>query len=206
MGKVVNKRELSEFLGVSQQTLTEWQADEQFPVVARGARGEENQYDTAEVVNWRIAHAVRKAVQESPRDRLTRLQADMLSLDLAEREKQLIPVDQVEPAWTNLAVTAVAFLRGQPSRLAGLLHATSAMDAKRALLKEAFDEFLTRLGRNGEQVESELEALLAELPTERVERFYAACARARGTTRPLLEDSSPGAFENDDSGRKGDSC
>jgi len=47
----VNKKRLSELLGISEPTLTQYQR-EGMPLVAKGSRGKENEYDVAAVIAW----------------------------------------------------------------------------------------------------------------------------------------------------------
>jgi len=176
MAKIVNKRELGEIIGVSEQTLTTWQS-EGCPMVTHGARGEENCYDTVAVITWRVERAVRQALPESQRDRLTRLQADLIDLQLAEKSKQLVPVDQVEPVWVSRVLAAAAWLQSQPSRLAGILEATPGIEAKRALLKIEFTNFLSNLGINGEAMWQALEELLGRLAESEREEFFHRISR-----------------------------
>jgi phage terminase Nu1 subunit (DNA packaging protein) len=51
MGKVVNKRELSEILGASEAALTEWQRIG-MPMLLDADRGHSNSYDTEAVIRW----------------------------------------------------------------------------------------------------------------------------------------------------------
>lgn len=165
MGREVNQRELSEILGVSHQTMARWSA-EGMPVRRRGVNGQENAYDTREVIDWMIRREVIASGKETQRDRLTRLQADALELDLAERNNALVPADQVGPAWRGWCFTAAAFLHGQRSRLAAELDATPGIEAKRALLGQVFAEFLTKLGTDGEQLQRDVEEFVEKLSTK----------------------------------------
>ena len=170
MTKLVNKRQLAEIVGVSETTLTTWQS-EGLPIVTHGARGEDNAYDTAAAITWRIERAVRQLLPESQRDRLTRLQADLMDLQLAEKNKQLVPVDQVEPIWTSRVLAAAAWLQSQPSRLAGILEATPGIEAKRTALRTEFTNFLSTLGVDGERMWQALEDLLGTLTEADREQF-----------------------------------
>src|SRR5690348_5029844 len=109
MGKIVNQGELAVIFGVSDVTVWEWQK-EGLPILERGERGEAHRYDTASVIAWTVDRELKKVRARSPRDEQIELQNKMLRLDLDEREKRLVPVDQVEPTWKRLAVGASAFL------------------------------------------------------------------------------------------------
>ncbi|SHM05813.1 Phage DNA packaging protein, Nu1 subunit of terminase [Nitrosospira sp. Nsp11] len=144
MGKLVNKRELSEIVGVSERTLTSWQKDG-LPIAGRAARGASGQYDTEKVIAWMIARQVGKVEEESPKDRLSRLQGDKVEIEISEKLKELIPVSEIEPAWFAMVASARSFLRSQPDRLAQLLEVTDGVEAKRDLIAETFDDALRKL-------------------------------------------------------------
>lgn len=170
MARHFNKREVAEILSVSERTLSDWQA-EGMPFVERGVRGEENAYDLRAIMEWHTERAVRKIAPETQRDRLARLQADLLELDLAEKTRNLVPVAEVKPLWDSYVLTAAAFMLGRHSRLAAMLEAAPGIQAKRALLKTEDANFLTKLGGDGERMQGEIEALLATLPAEEASAF-----------------------------------
>ena len=143
----VNKSQLEDILGVSHVTLTDWQ-EHGLPIETRAERkGQSHTYDTGKVIAWMIQRELDKAGIESVRDRLARLQADEVEMRIAEKRGQLIPMDQIEPAWTALVTSARSFLRAEPDRLAHLLDTMEGVDAKRDLLADTYDEFLTKLSR-----------------------------------------------------------
>jgi hypothetical protein len=170
-GRFVNKRQLAEMLDVSSTTLDDWQA-QGLPIQERGAPGQENTYDVAAVFQWYGRRAALKVAGESQGDRHLRLKSDLLERELAEKDKTLVPVDQIEPVWRGAVLAGTSFMLGRHSRLAGLLEATPGVEAKRALLKQEDAEFLAKLGVNGERYMLELQALLDSLSPEVVESFY----------------------------------
>lgn len=144
---VVNKATLSRILGVSERSLTDWQKEEPpLPVIYAGDRGEANEYDTVEVIRWVVDRALRKAQVETPRDRLARVQADMVELELAEKRRDLIPGSEIEPAWAAQMVEVRQAFRAMPANIVPLLaHMDSDADAMRAALDDTVDDILTRL-------------------------------------------------------------
>ena len=97
---IVNKRELSAILGVSERTLTDWQSRELMPIAnAAAERGQAHEYDTKEVIAWMFQRELSRMKHEKPRDRLDRVKADMIELDLAEKLGQLAPLDVIEQTW-----------------------------------------------------------------------------------------------------------
>ena len=141
---IVNKAALSVLIGISQETLTQWQKSG-LPMVYHAGRGGSNQYDTAQVIAWMIERKVGKVRDESQKDRLTRLQGDKVELEIAEKLSQLVPANEVKPAWDAMVASARAYLHPQADRIAQLVEATEGLDAKRDLLAEEFDDILRHL-------------------------------------------------------------
>lgn len=144
MGKIVNKRDLALIVGTSERTLTDWQRDG-MPMLEDNSRGKSNQYDTEQVIRWMVMREMSKLQSETQRDRLARLQADNIELDIAVKRGTLVSVDQVLPAWLSMVASAKSYLRAEPDRMAQMLEVTDGVDAKRDLLQETFDEFLRKL-------------------------------------------------------------
>lgn len=162
MGKIVNQSELAALLGKSDVTVWEWQK-EGLPIETRGENGQANKYDTERVIDWLVQRAVLKVRDESPRDRLTRLQADALEREQSILSNVLVPVDQVQPIWKSRVISAAAFLLSQSSRMAALLESAPGMEGKREVLKIEHGIFLSRLGSNGKQIQAEVDELIKKV-------------------------------------------
>lgn len=145
MGKLVNKRELAETIGVSERTFTEWQRDPAFPIEANGGRGAENTYDTAKVIQWMIDREVSRRAGEKPRDRLDRVKADMVELELAERLGQLAPAAMFERAWADHIVAAKIELTTMGHRLVAEIHALHGIAVDPDLILSRVEEACTKL-------------------------------------------------------------
>lgn len=141
--RVTGQQQLADFLGVVPKTITEWQA-QGLPVQVQGGPGVASEYDSAACVRWLVAREVAKVVSETPKDRLYRLQAERLELEIAESKGLLIPVAAVEPKIAGAVIAAREFLRGEPPRLAVLLDDLDR-PAREQRLREVFDEMLARL-------------------------------------------------------------
>ncbi len=166
MGKTVNKRELAEILGKSERALTDFQ-EEGLPIHRKGARGEENEYDTEAVLEWLVQRALARAGKaESQRDREARLRGDMLEIELAEKNGSIVPADQVDPIWQSRVLAAAFYIASRHSRLAGLLEATPGIEAKRELLKREDADFLSKLGVEGARMQAEVDAMLERLSAD----------------------------------------
>ncbi len=191
MGKTVNQTELAEIFGKSDVTIWEWQKDG-LPMIAQGGSGLANQYDTEACIAWYLAREVAKVSKETSKDRLTRVQADLAELELAERKNVLVPVDQVEPVWQQRVFTAAAFLFGQPSRLAGMLEGTPGIEAKRALLKKEFTEFLDRLGVDGERMQEDVQKFMERMSADDAAALLSRFTKGHGPKPDSAQSAEPG--------------
>lgn len=144
MGRIVNQRELSEITGISQKSLSLWARDG-LPVALETEAGLANQYDTEAVINWYVARESSKHSKETEKDRLSRLQGDKIELELATMRHTLVPVDEIEPAWTGMVVAFRQTLRSVSIRLSHLLVGKDNADAIRVLLDEEHDIALNKL-------------------------------------------------------------
>jgi phage terminase Nu1 subunit (DNA packaging protein) len=142
-GRVVNQREIAEIIGVTQKTIWAWQK-EGMPIAHISDNGLANQYNTADVIAWYCARMARKG-EETPKDRLDRINGDLKEIELAEKLGKLVSVDDVEPAWTSIVLSARQAWLSFPSRVAPLLIQMSSIDAMRDLLTEQIEEILTTL-------------------------------------------------------------
>src|SRR4051812_230328 len=109
MAYLVNQQGLAEILGVNRKTLTMWQR-EGLPIARETPNGFGNEYDVPMVVAWTIERAKAKGTFESEGDRLYRLQADKLEIELAEMRHRLIPVVELVPTWRALQANAAKVL------------------------------------------------------------------------------------------------
>lgn len=104
MGHLCNKAELASILGKSERTLTTWQK-QGLPIHAAGTRGQENLYDTEQVIDWLIRREMEKIlisddgeaiVYEVEKARLTKAQANHEELKVEVLKGELIGADVVE--------------------------------------------------------------------------------------------------------------
>lgn len=117
MGKVVNKRELSDTFDISERTLTEYQKAG-MPMVFNAGRGASNEYDTAQVHTWLLDRALSKVMSETPKDRLDRVKADKIELEIARELGQVAPAAEFERAWSDHIQAARIELLTMPDILA----------------------------------------------------------------------------------------
>lgn len=149
---ICDQATIADICGVTPETIRQWQALG-MPYVPRDAIGGGNQYDSATVLRWRIDYALRRSGMESQKDRLSRLQADRIELELAEMRGNLVPAAEIEPTWAGMVLAARAQLLALPARLAGQIGELTTYDARRALLQAEIDATLSRLSDYSSQRE-----------------------------------------------------
>lgn len=114
-----NKTDLAEILGVSERTLTDWQ-DEGMPIVARGERGQANAYDTVAVITWMEAREIAKARASTPRDRLDLARERLVRIEIADKERKLVPMDEMRRLFDLAVIVWREKLLQLPARFAHL--------------------------------------------------------------------------------------
>ena len=136
----VNKRELSEIFGVTQQTLDKWQ-HAGMPH-KKGVKGRENEYDTAECIDWRM-HG-QDIDYKKERARLTKAQADEQEMKNQIMNGELVAADDIIEKWSTIATNVKNRMLSVPSRAATLLQGVDGVKETKkiieGLVKEALKE------------------------------------------------------------------
>ena len=170
MTRIVNKRQLADFLGFSEPSLTAWQGeDPPMPVLRHGVSGSENEYSSADVVTWLVERTRRKACTTTPRDRLYLADAELREIELAHKRGELVPAADVEGHWAGLVLGARKALLALPGPLAQRLETSPGVDSKRQVLREEIDRALADLATG-----DDLERLFEEYVARFVRRVAAA--------------------------------
>lgn len=142
--RITGQEAIADAFRVAPKTIVEWQEDG-FPVAERGGPGVPSVYELADCINWLVKREVRKVQEETPRDRLARVQAESIEMDNAVKRGQLIPADLVEPQWRAACVAARELLLRDRRRLATLLASATTQQQREQLILETHDAFLRRL-------------------------------------------------------------
>ena len=146
---LVNKRQLSEIVGVSERSLTEWQK-EGLPVASYADnRGQANEYESAAVIRWMVQRELERLNKEKPRDRLDRLKADAIELDLKERTGELAPAALFERAWADHILAARTEFLTLPEQLAIELSATVGVEIDPDAIASHINKALEKLANYG---------------------------------------------------------
>ena len=159
--RVQGQERVAELFGVAPKTIVEWQ-EHGFPVAVKGGPGVPSEYDAPACIRWLVEREVKKVSgPESPKDRLSRVQAERIEMEMARERRQLVPADEIEPLWRSAVLSAREFLRGEPMRLAMLMIGKDRGQVEQ-LLRETFDEFLSRLSNWRAEPDDEESALAQE--------------------------------------------
>ncbi|RRV18116.1 terminase small subunit [Pseudomonas saudiphocaensis] len=146
MGRQVSKAELAEIVGRDERTLSRWQ-NEGMPVLEIGlGRGNENQYDTEEVIAWLMQLATLNGKKESVRDRLDRIKGDREELALAkDLEEVVVAAELIERFETMVTAAKVELLNTYPENLASDLSARYGVEVDEQLIREPLEAILREL-------------------------------------------------------------
>ena len=142
--RIIGQERVADLFGVAPKTIVEWQ-EAGFPVAQRGGPGVPSEYESADCIAWMVNRELGKVQNESPRDRVFRLQADNLEIDLAEKRGRLIPVDAVEPKWRAACLAAREALLRDRRRLAARLDGVTDRQERERLIGECHETFLRKL-------------------------------------------------------------
>lgn len=141
--RIISQAQMAALFGVSEEAINQWQ-QQGMPVAQHGGNGVPNEYESAPCIRWLVDREVGKVRGESAKDRLLNLQAEEITMRLAEKRGKLIPAAAIEPALRTAMISAREFLRSQPPRLAvSLVGATR--DVIEDQLRDVFDDLLRRL-------------------------------------------------------------
>jgi terminase small subunit / prophage DNA-packing protein len=142
-GRKVDQAELATLFGVSPKTVWEWQA-EGLPFERRAFKGDEHGFDTAQALTWLLRREVAKAAGgETQKDRLARVQADRIELEIAEKRARLVPVEEIEPQWARIvdAVRTELLMLADRTEL-------DLDEVKRDILREVVEGILRNLAHH----------------------------------------------------------
>lgn len=148
-GKIVNRTELAQILGVSLPTINAW-VNDKMPFVSRGGRGKDWQFDTADVIQWRAERAASEAGGalddiDSIDKEIARVKLERERLKYATEAALVVPLDQLERRLSVVFAEIKAAMRNLPGRtVSQLLGETDERKFKRTLAAE-IDRALTAL-------------------------------------------------------------
>lgn len=161
--ELVTRRELAGILGVHPITVKKWE-DQGLPVAERGARGIASKYSVRQVRAWHAARGASPESQEMPTDsigikaRKEHFQTLLAQQKFEERAKRLIPIHEVERAWSMIVVAVRSKLLALPQTLSDKLYREATLHGlegvERALDESVRDVLRELAGVNEDEEEA----------------------------------------------------
>lgn len=119
-GKIVNRQELAEFLGVSLPTINAW-VKQKMPYLQKGARGRDWQFDTAAIVQWRSDLASEQNEERLNLDQIeeetARVKLEQEKLKYARAAQLVVPLEQMERRLAVVFAEVRTAMRNIPNRI-----------------------------------------------------------------------------------------
>jgi len=168
MAKIVNRSELAEIFGKSLPTVSAWVA-RGCPVLERGAKGREWQFDTAAVADWIVGQAVAAAsgdtskmdIEEARRRKLA-AEATLAEMEVDQRGARVILVDDAVRLFGDQCATIRTHLIAMPSNWAPRLHRLKTVAEVFQVLTVAVHETLENLSADRPEYSQKLAQKAAE--------------------------------------------
>jgi phage terminase Nu1 subunit (DNA packaging protein) len=149
-GEIASRGRIADLCGVSAPTVDNWIALG-CPVVTRGGRGRAYEFNSADVVAWRISRAAEEAAGAAPQTeqelRIRRLRAltELDELELAKARGEVAPIAQMSRAMDLAFAEVRGALRAVPSRAARRVVGETDEARLKAVLLEEIDQALEAL-------------------------------------------------------------
>lgn len=155
MGKIVNRKDLSDILGVTPQTLGNW-LKEGLPVVQDNGTNAGKLYDCSEVIDWLVSRRAGSngggVNQKNQEVRLTKERADNLEIKNAILRREYAPISVVSAVLSKVGAQISATLDSLPLNMKRKIPSLTTTDldiAKREVIKcqnaaSQIDEALSR--------------------------------------------------------------
>jgi len=151
----IDQAQVAYLFGVDSRSILNWSKRDidPLPVAKQTRRGQPNQYDPAELVQWYVRNELAKLdigdgevlSLEAERAKLTRLQSRKAELDLAEREGELVNIDEVTAVMSRMIAECKRRLLSIPTRAAPLVKGAKTLPKVRDILKKQIHDALRDL-------------------------------------------------------------
>ena len=156
----ITKGQVAYLLNVDVRTLTTYQgrAEDPLPIANSGRRGQQNEYDPRDIVNWSQRQELRKLNidsdgrlfdYEAEKARLTYHQANKSALEEETLTGALIPADMVKQTWSSLVMSFRAKMIGLPNKAAPQVIGVDDLRETEQILQDFIYEALSELAASG---------------------------------------------------------
>lgn len=161
MGRIVNKAELAEILGVS-LNIVDSMLRHGMPCKSRGNIGKGTGYeiDVGEVMKWQVDQAVKEVAEhfdavnlDEARRRKVAAEAALAELDLALKRGDAVSLQVVAKRWAGMVTAFKYRCLAIPAKLAPVLVAETDLVAVRGMLEREIHEALDELTEHEPETE-----------------------------------------------------
>lgn len=151
--KLVNRSQLAAIFGKSLVTIDSW-VRRGMPIVQKGNKTKEWQFDTTMVAQWREDQAIASALGnvediglEELKKRKLAVEVNLLEVELQERRNEVVTLKEVEHNLSQVFITLKQRLRTIPDRIGVDVAAMNDEQACRELLINEIDDALLELSQ-----------------------------------------------------------
>ncbi len=138
----VNQKSIAYLFGISARNFAEWN------VAPVGSKGRETFYSVKQTIAYaREKWQTKKSALTSKREKLLKLQADKLELEVLEKQGSLFPREVVEIVWSEQITHFRLKVLSVPSKLCRSLSVLKDTEKIKKKLKEALQETLEELSK-----------------------------------------------------------
>lgn len=149
---IVNKRQLAEILGKSEEWLTQMQKDPSFPVLHRRKGRGGSDYESADVINWIERRSVNNLIGnqdaidlEEGKRRKMAAEAGMAELELLKEQGRVVEIEKVADEIGEQLSNFRAKMLSIPSKVAGLAYTAKDIKEIKGILDDAIYEALNEV-------------------------------------------------------------
>lgn len=149
---IVNKRQLAEILGKSEEWLTQMQKDPSFPVLHKRKGRGGSDYESADVINWIERRSVSNLIGnqdaidiEEGRRRKMAAEAAMAELELLKEQGKVVEIEKVADEIGEQLSNFRAKMLSIPSKVAGQAYTAKDIKEIKGILDDAIYEALNEI-------------------------------------------------------------
>ena len=149
---IVNKKQLAEIIGRSEEWLTQMQKDETFPILNKRKGRGGSDYDTSEVIAWMEKRSVSNLIGnqdaidlEEGKRRKMAAEAGMAELELLKEQGRVVEIERVADEIGEQLSNFRAKMLSIPSKVAGLVYTAKDIKEIKSILDDAIYEALNEV-------------------------------------------------------------
>ena len=143
---IVGRRELGKWFGVSLTALDNWDRAG-MPCKLRGTGNVASQYDSADVIEWRVQQLLDRVngQSESAKERLDRLRGDREEMTIARESGEVVDATEMQHFFGSMVVAARADLLASALSIKAEADARYGIDFDERIVTDHHEQSLARL-------------------------------------------------------------